>query len=111
MRDLGLFFLRAATEVAWQGCRQACHVQHPRSARQCSLKNTPFVLMPSSQTIPSPSPAHPAVTLEEQILPGMADASSPPDKKYIKVNVHDSRGRLTVINTRKMSQDIEEVMD
>lgn len=75
------------------------------------LEEHPFVGVPGSQSSPPRPPAVPVVTLYEHIAPWDCTCFSPPDKKSIKGNVHDSRGRLTAINTREMSQDIEEVMD
>jgi hypothetical protein len=59
--------------------------------------------MPRGQTIPTPSPGHPVSLFKKRVLLGVANAFSPSDKKYVKVNVQEVRGRLTVLNTRKMS--------
>lgn len=70
-------------------------------------KEYPFCFDAKKSNHPFPPPLLTLLLLfKSKFLLGIADASSPPDKNSIKVNVHSSRGRLTVINTRKMSQDI-----
>lgn len=117
MRDLGEFSLSPVTDDScrrWWAGGATPNVLW-MDAQQPGLKNNPICLdAKKSKHPPHPqpcTPTHPSSLFKSKFLLGIADAFCPPDEKCIKVNGHDSRGRLTVINTRKMSQDIEEVMD
>ena len=88
-----------------------CSISWLVAIHQPGLKNIPLLGCQEVKAAPPRPPAVPVVTLYEHIAPWDCTCFSPPDKKSIKGNVHDSRGRLTAINTREMSQDIEEVMD
>lgn len=111
-RALGKFSLSPVTDDSWQGS-WAGWATSSILWMFTSLAWRRSLLFWCQEVKPSlPPPLNTPLSLfKSKFLLGIADAFSPLDKKYIKVNVHNSRGRLTVLNTRKMSQDIEEVMD